>query len=89
MAMVALWCVQDSPEARPPMSTVVKMLEGEGEIMPPPKPFRYLYSVRKSMLNPPTFTGNGSDNDEGTKSHWYKERTTTIMAKYEIQIASS
>ncbi|KAG5524357.1 hypothetical protein RHGRI_031125 [Rhododendron griersonianum] len=89
MAMVALWCVQDSPENRPPMSTVVKMLEGEGEIMPPPKPFRYLYSVGNSMLNPPTFTGNGSDSDEGTKSHWYKERTTTIMAKYDIQIASS
>ncbi|KAI7988133.1 putative LRR receptor-like serine/threonine-protein kinase [Camellia lanceoleosa] len=43
MAMVALWCVQDSPHARPLMSVVVKMLEGEVEVKPPPKPFRYLY----------------------------------------------
>ncbi|KAF7112735.1 hypothetical protein RHSIM_RhsimUnG0199400 [Rhododendron simsii] len=39
MAKVALWCVQDSSEARPPMSAVVRMLEGAVEIMPPPKPF--------------------------------------------------
>ncbi|GKV48566.1 hypothetical protein SLEP1_g55365 [Rubroshorea leprosula] len=29
MFMVALWCVQDSPKARSPMSTIVKMLEEE------------------------------------------------------------
>ncbi|KAH7835323.1 hypothetical protein Vadar_025032 [Vaccinium darrowii] len=46
MAMVALWCVQDSPEARPPMNVVVKMLEGGVEIMPPPKPFHYLFSSK-------------------------------------------
>ncbi|KAF7127458.1 hypothetical protein RHSIM_Rhsim11G0030900 [Rhododendron simsii] len=91
MAMVALWCVQDSPEARPPMSVVVKMLEGGGEIMPPPKPFHYLYSVGINVLNPPTYIGDSSDysTSDGTNSYWYKEQTTTIMAKYEIQIASS
>ncbi|KAF7127640.1 hypothetical protein RHSIM_Rhsim11G0031100 [Rhododendron simsii] len=91
MAMVALWCVQDSPEGRPPMSAVVKMLEGGVEIMPPPKPFHYLFSVGINVLNPPTHTSNMSDNStsDGTNSYWYKEHTTTIMAKYEIQIASS
>ncbi|KAH7836088.1 hypothetical protein Vadar_032567 [Vaccinium darrowii] len=91
MAMVALWCVQDSPMARPPMSVVVKMLEGGVEIMPPPKPFHYLYFVGINVLNPHTYTGDSSDysTSEGNNSYWYKEQTTTIMAKYEIQIASS
>ncbi|KAI8014069.1 LEAF RUST 10 DISEASE-RESISTANCE LOCUS RECEPTOR-LIKE PROTEIN KINASE-like 2.1 [Camellia lanceoleosa] len=53
MAMVALWCVQDSPQERPPMSVVVKMLEGEVEVKPPPKPFHYLYSVG-NVLSPPS-----------------------------------
>ncbi|KAA8515373.1 hypothetical protein F0562_019016 [Nyssa sinensis] len=78
MCMVALWCVQDAPEARPLMSAVVKMLEGGVEIMAPPKPFHYL------------FCGNSSDystRELGTNPLWYKD--TPIMAKYEIQIASS
>ncbi|GKU87500.1 hypothetical protein SLEP1_g1893 [Rubroshorea leprosula] len=45
MSVIALWCVQDSPEARPPMNAVVKMLAGGVEIKPPPKPFHYLFSV--------------------------------------------
>ncbi|KAL8139549.1 hypothetical protein V2J09_005570 [Rumex salicifolius] len=39
---VALWCVQYSPGMRPEMSVVVKMLEGEMEVPPPPNPFAYL-----------------------------------------------
>ncbi|KAL5699187.1 non-specific serine/threonine protein kinase [Ranunculus cassubicifolius] len=42
MSMVALWCVQYLPDPRPLMSTVVKMLEGEENIIPPPNPFEYL-----------------------------------------------
>ncbi|KAK4419632.1 Rust resistance kinase Lr10 [Sesamum alatum] len=89
MAMVALWCAQDSPEARPPMSAVVKMLEGGVEIVPPPKPFHYLFSVGTDVLKPPTSSGSGSGymTSEGTTSYWYKE-TTPIMAKYEITVAS-
>ncbi|KAF7126954.1 hypothetical protein RHSIM_Rhsim11G0030700 [Rhododendron simsii] len=91
MAMVALWCVQDSPEARPPMSAVVKMLEGGVEIMPPHRPFNYLYPVQINVLNPPTYTRNSSDysTGDGPNSYWYKEQTTPIMDKYEIQVASS
>lgn len=45
ICVVALWCVQDSPEDRPPMSAVVKMLEGSVEIVPPPKPFQYMFPI--------------------------------------------
>ncbi|KAM7459650.1 hypothetical protein LguiA_036644 [Lonicera macranthoides] len=86
-AMVALWCVQDSPDARPPMSAVVKMLEGEVEILPPPKPFHYLFSITTEVQKPPT---NGSDYSTSIESNscWYKE-STPIMTKYEIELANS
>lgn len=42
MCKVALWCVQYSAEARPSMSKVVQMLEGQIEIEPPPNPFANL-----------------------------------------------
>ncbi|KAA8515369.1 hypothetical protein F0562_019020 [Nyssa sinensis] len=91
MCMVALWCVQDAPEARPPMSAVVKMLEGGVEIMVPPKPFHYFFSVGLNVLKPPSNSGNSSDystSELGTNSLWYKD-TTPLMAKYKIQTASS
>jgi hypothetical protein len=47
MCKVAFWCVQQPPEARPPMRAVVKMLEGEMEIAPPANPFQH-------MMAPPT-----------------------------------
>ncbi|GLT67560.1 hypothetical protein SLA2020_398580 [Shorea laevis] len=88
MSMVALWCVQDSPEARPPMSVVVKMLEGGVDIMPPPKPFHYLYSMEINLLKPlATTTSSNFSSGEESNYHWYKE-TTPTMTKYEIQIAS-
>ncbi|GLT45896.1 hypothetical protein SLA2020_196950 [Shorea laevis] len=87
MSMVALWCVQDSPEARPPMSAVVKMLGGV-DIMPPPKPFQYLFSIGRNSLKPPTTaTGSSFTSSEETNYYWYKD-TTPIMANYEIQMAS-
>ncbi|TKW23979.1 hypothetical protein SEVIR_3G022800v4 [Setaria viridis] len=42
MCKVALWCVQFQPAARPTMSSVVRMLEGEMAIVPPVNPFHYL-----------------------------------------------
>lgn len=44
MSKVALWCVQYNPETRPSMSSVVKMLEGEEEIVAPVNPFQYMGS---------------------------------------------
>ncbi|KAK6144101.1 hypothetical protein DH2020_020921 [Rehmannia glutinosa] len=91
MAKVALWCVQDSPEARPPMSAVVKMLEGGVEITPPPKPFHYLFSVGTDVLKPPSgsWSSSGYSTSDGTNTYWYKETTTPVMSKYGIQVASS
>lgn len=91
MAKVALWCVQDSPETRPPMSAVVKMLEGGVEIMPPPKPFHYLFAVGTNVLKPSSGSGSTSEysTSEAANSCWYKETTTPIMSKYEIQVATS
>ncbi len=63
MVRVALWCVQYSPEERPLMSTVVKMLEGSMEISPPPFPFEHMVSPRPSMNLP-----NGSDESSNTTS---------------------
>ena len=89
MCMVALWCVQDSPEARPPMSAVVKMLEGGVEIMPPTKPFNYLYAIGMNALKPlETSDGSSNSTSDESNSYWYKD-STPIMAKYEIQIAIS
>ncbi|GKV37837.1 hypothetical protein SLEP1_g45812 [Rubroshorea leprosula] len=88
MLVIALWCVQDSPEVRPPMSAIVKMLEGM-DIMLPPKPFHYVYSLRTNTLKPlVTVVGSSFSSIKETNSYWYKE-STPIMAKYEIQMATS
>ncbi|KAM3392155.1 hypothetical protein ACQJBY_013348 [Aegilops geniculata] len=42
---VAFWCVQQQPEARPPMGVVVKMLEGEMDIASPANPFQHLMAA--------------------------------------------
>ncbi|KAL2903409.1 LEAF RUST 10 DISEASE-RESISTANCE LOCUS RECEPTOR-LIKE PROTEIN KINASE-like 2.3 [Bienertia sinuspersici] len=42
MVKVVLWCVQYLPNARPMMSSVVKMLERGFEIGSPPNPFAHL-----------------------------------------------
>ncbi|KAF8400283.1 hypothetical protein HHK36_013580 [Tetracentron sinense] len=86
VSTVALWCVQDSPEARPQMSSVVRMLEGEVEIMPPPKPFRYLYSQGPSVLEPISGndTGSSSTITGGSNSYGYKESISI-----DIQMTSS
>ncbi|KAL6186205.1 hypothetical protein ACLB2K_042326 [Fragaria x ananassa] len=59
MLLIALWCIQYSPEARPLMSNVVQMLEGNKEISPPPFPFEHLQSPR---LN----SGQNSGTDDDT-----------------------
>ncbi|WOK96317.1 rust resistance kinase Lr10-like [Canna indica] len=45
MCQVALWCIQYQPDARPSMTGVVRMLEGEQEIVPPVNPFYYISST--------------------------------------------
>lgn len=97
MCMAALWCVQDSPEARPRMSAVVKMLEGGVEIVAPPKPFNYWFSktLRASVdgvgsASASASASSSSSTSHGTNSYWYKEPATTtpLMRKYEITVAT-
>ncbi|KAE8786943.1 putative receptor-like protein kinase [Hordeum vulgare] len=45
MCEVAFWCVQQQPEARPPMGVLVKMLDGEMDIAPPANPFQHLMAM--------------------------------------------
>ncbi|KAL8501823.1 hypothetical protein ACS0TY_021076 [Phlomoides rotata] len=47
---VALWCIQDDVHLRPPMTTVVQMLEGVSRVPPPP-------ASPGSQLVPPFFSG--------------------------------
>ncbi|XP_039160272.1 rust resistance kinase Lr10-like [Eucalyptus grandis] len=50
MIIIALWCIQLSPDDRPSMSRVLNMLEGEiNELQLPPKPL--LYPMETSVDN--------------------------------------
>lgn len=86
MCMVALWCVQYLPEARPPMSNVVKMLEGN-EIVAPPNPFQYLMGSGTG-LNLWNESGTHSSETGNSDEVSYKD-STPVMRKYEIGIANS
>lgn len=89
---VALWCAQDSPDTRPPMSAVVKMLEGGVEIMPPPMPFQYLNSIAMGIgtsgSQQTNSSGSSYSTNTETNSQWYKQ-TTPMMTHCEIETASS
>lgn len=67
MLTVALWCVQYLPGDRPLMSSVVKMLEGDIEISPPPFPFQNLVSDKLNV------TPQGTNKDSDTSSSWMTE----------------
>ncbi|XP_027338650.1 LEAF RUST 10 DISEASE-RESISTANCE LOCUS RECEPTOR-LIKE PROTEIN KINASE-like 2.2 [Abrus precatorius] len=75
MLKVALWCVQYLPDDRPLMSTVVKMLEGEIEISPPPPPFQNLVS------NKPNLTPEGSTGGSDTTTSWQTESSGVSGSK--------
>ncbi|KAH7674793.1 Non-specific serine/threonine protein kinase protein [Dioscorea alata] len=69
--MVALWCVQYQPERRPPMDKVVKMLDGEMEIVPPLNPFQHLLSSAappKDLWTGTSLSSSGADN-QGLRFH--------------------
>ncbi|KAK9912648.1 hypothetical protein M0R45_036500 [Rubus argutus] len=63
MLLVALWCIQHAPEARPLMSNVVQMLEGHKEITPPPCPFEHLQSPQRNVTHI-----SGTDEDTSTSA---------------------
>ncbi|KAL5549213.1 hypothetical protein UlMin_004444 [Ulmus minor] len=59
---VALLCIQHSPEARPLMSNVVQMLEGNKEISPPPCPFENRHSPQNLNMY------SGTDDSSNTST---------------------
>lgn len=88
MCKVALWCVQYQPDERPPISKVVKMLEGEMEITPPKNPFLHMISSSQPMQE---WNGNGGTDSSAytLTSDTQETNCITIMKKYEIEIATS
>ncbi|XP_042476891.1 rust resistance kinase Lr10-like isoform X2 [Macadamia integrifolia] len=91
ISLVALWCVQHSPEARPLMSTVVKMLEGGVEIAPPPNPFQYLVSVCLGSTKSSNGS-NGASNSSSSRSEPIEKPSSTsydsaIKRMSEIELA--
>ena len=60
MCKVAFWCVQQQPEARPPMGAVVKMLEGEMDIAPPANPFQHLMAAAPVLWTSGTSTSGNT-----------------------------
>ncbi|KAG1326436.1 rust resistance kinase Lr10-like [Cocos nucifera] len=81
MCKVALWCVQYQPEARPPMSKVVKMLEGEMEIAPPLNPFQHL-------LTSGTAIAPWSDGNTGSTATAETSDKSLRMHEIEVVISS-
>uniref|UniRef100_A0A0E0AJY6 Protein kinase domain-containing protein n=1 Tax=Oryza glumipatula TaxID=40148 RepID=A0A0E0AJY6_9ORYZ len=68
MCKVAFWCVQQQPEARPPMSAVVRMLEGEVDIdAPPVNPFQHLVASPAAALRW-TSTTDSAESDNTLRS---------------------
>ena len=84
MVKVALWCVQHSPEARPLMSVVVKMLEGAVDIPTPLNPFQYFTGVSCSGLLAcitEVATGFKSGSSQNTI-----EKESTYMQPFHVEV---
>ncbi|KAL6285969.1 hypothetical protein ACE6H2_010359 [Prunus campanulata] len=78
MFLVALLCIQYSPEERPLMSNVVMMLEGHMVIPPPPFPFEHGQSPPRNLSQ-----RSGTDEDANTSAS--STRTSEIN---EIELAA-
>ncbi|KAL5549442.1 hypothetical protein UlMin_004673 [Ulmus minor] len=91
MVKVALLCVQYSPQLRPMMSIVVKMLEGAVEIPNPSNPFEYMTGL-PGPVQPAHSTHTSSFLDSDSSQMLMGSnfiRGTPTMTKYEIGIAST
>lgn len=85
MCKVALWCVQFQPSARPTMSSVVRMLEGEMAIVPPVNPFHYVMSSNGSSSSALTSSTFLSSRDTGGDSEFAVSppaKSTDAMMKH-------
>lgn len=78
MCKVALWCVQFQPSARPTMSSVVRMLEGEMAIVPPVNPFHYVMSGGSGSS---TLTSSSTNLSSGGTTTGSSEVAVSLPAK--------
>ncbi|KAF7847853.1 hypothetical protein BT93_L2514 [Corymbia citriodora subsp. variegata] len=89
MLKVALLCIQYKPEARPAMTTVVKMLEGDMEIPTPEYPFEYLHPTEPYQSSE---DGSGWDSESSTLRTVYSEgccsKPVKQTAENEIELAT-
>ncbi|KAL6191711.1 hypothetical protein ACLB2K_038101 [Fragaria x ananassa] len=89
MVKVAIWCVQYQPELRPSMSLVVKMLEGAVEIPRPSiNPFQHLMPGTPIMAAYSTTSAFDTDSSQAITG-CNIVRSTPIMTKYDIELAST
>ncbi|TVU41073.1 hypothetical protein EJB05_14564, partial [Eragrostis curvula] len=79
MCKVAFWCVQQQPEARPPMGLVVKMLEGEVDIASPLNPFQHLMAP-PVLVNQWTPTGTSGQSGNTTSANVISEGSNEIVS---------
>lgn len=86
MAIVALQCVHHSPDVRPVMSDVVKMLEGSMEIIEQhPNPFEDLESFRPNIG---LLFGNDEDSNSASRRHISKPPYLVPKGEKEIELAT-
>ncbi|KAJ1273246.1 hypothetical protein BS78_06G264800 [Paspalum vaginatum] len=76
MCKVALWCVQFQPAARPTMSSVVRMLEGEMPIVPPVNPFHYVMDG-----------GGGGSTSSALWSSVYQSSRDTVSRDSQVSVS--
>jgi hypothetical protein len=89
MSTVALLCIQHSPDARPQMSDVVKMLEGNMEIMMQPgNPFEYLESTRPNYALDTGSSGDMSTSVSRTSASQQSHCKHNLPGTLEIELAS-
>ncbi|TVU41106.1 hypothetical protein EJB05_14600, partial [Eragrostis curvula] len=79
MCKVAFWCVQQQPEARPPMGVVLKMLEGEMDIAAPVNPFQHLMAP-PVVVNQWTTTATSSGSGNTTSANVISEGSNEIVS---------
>ncbi|KAF9662617.1 hypothetical protein SADUNF_Sadunf18G0072900 [Salix dunnii] len=88
MSIVALLCIQHSPDARPLMSDVVKMLEGSMEIMVQPEnPFGYLESTPPNHTMETGSSGDMSSSISGTSASQQSHSKHNLPGTTEIELA--
>ncbi|KAB5514377.1 hypothetical protein DKX38_028283 [Salix brachista] len=88
MSIVALLCIQHSPDARPLMSDVVKMLQGSMEIMREPEnPFGYLESTRPNHAMETGSSGDMSSSISGTSGSQQSHSNHNLPGTVEIELA--